>query len=91
MPLHRVSGGGWEYGHQKKYRGKGAKRKAIKQMYAIKASEARRGHFTHAKMDVTHPLFDGLRCHGCDKLAMYELISDTPQQTGGKLVCETCV
>jgi hypothetical protein len=43
MPVQKAPGGGYQYGHQKIYRGKGAKRKAAKQGAAIKASQARKG------------------------------------------------
>jgi len=42
MPV-RKSGGGYRYGNQKVYRGKGAKAKAARQGRAIRASQARRG------------------------------------------------
>lgn len=42
MPVHKVKGGGYEYGDQKIYKGKDAKKKAIKQGLAIKYSEARK-------------------------------------------------
>jgi hypothetical protein len=39
MPIHKLSGGGWQWGKSgKKYYGKGAKKKAIKQMIAVKES-----------------------------------------------------
>ena len=43
MPIKKCPGGGYQYGSQKCYRGKNARNKAVKQMRAIKASEARRG------------------------------------------------
>ena len=42
MPIKKCKGG-YQYGSQKCYKGKGAKTKARKQGAAIKASQARRG------------------------------------------------
>lgn len=42
MPVHRTKGGGYQYGSQKKYYGKGAKAKAARQGRAIRASQSRR-------------------------------------------------
>ena len=42
MPVRRSSGG-YRYGNQKVYRGKGAKAKAERQGRAIRASQAREG------------------------------------------------
>jgi len=41
MPTHPVKGGGYQWGNQKKYTGKGAKAKADRQGRAVRASQAR--------------------------------------------------
>jgi hypothetical protein len=44
MPVHSLPGGGFQWGNSgKKYRGKGAKRKAFIQAAAIKASGYKEG------------------------------------------------
>lgn len=38
MPVHKTKEGGYRWGHQKVYKGKGAKARAAKQGRAIRAS-----------------------------------------------------
>lgn len=42
MPVHKVPGG-WQWGDQKIYKGKDAKKKAIKQGQAIEISKHKKG------------------------------------------------
>ena len=42
MPVRRTKGGGYRWGKQKTYYGKGAKAKAARQGRAIRASQRRR-------------------------------------------------